>query len=139
MIILDTNVVSEAMKPAPHAGVMAWLREQPLEELATTAITLAEINYGLRRLPHGRRRGDLEARLRAFMAHGFGNRVLAFDAIAADAYAEIVVARQSAGRPIEAFDAMIAAIARSHGAAVASRNVADFESCGLPVLDPWRS
>ena len=135
MIILDTNVISEVMKPAPHAGVMAWLRKQLLEELATTAITLAEINYGLRRLPHGRRRGDLEARLGAFMAHGFGNRILAFDAIAADAYAEMDIARRSAGRPnIEAIDAMIAAIARSHGAAVASRNVADFESCGLRVL-----
>jgi predicted nucleic acid-binding protein len=134
VIVLDTNVVSEAMKLAPAPRVMAWLGAQALQDLATTAINLAEIHYGLRRLPAGRRRDDLRARFDTFMAHGFGDRILPFDASAADAYAEIVTARQ-----IEAFDAMIAAVARVRGAMVATRDVADFEDCGLSVLNPWRS
>jgi predicted nucleic acid-binding protein len=138
VIVLDTNVISEVMKPAPEARVMAWLRAQALEELATTAVSLAEIGYGLCRLPPGRRRDDLEARYRTFLARGFGDRILPFDAVAADLYGELVTSRQAAGRPIDAFDAMIAAIARSQAAAVATRNVADFEGCGVPVLDPWR-
>lgn len=138
MIVLDTNVVSEMMKPGPEARVMAWLRAQRSQDLATTAITLAEINYGLRRLPDSRRRDDLQTRFKSFMMRGFGDRILAFDAVAADFYGEIVTARQSAGRPIDAFDAMIAAIARWHAASVATRNVADFDGCGVPVLDPWK-
>jgi toxin FitB len=126
------------MRPAPNARVMSWLRAQPLAELATTAVTLAEIKYGLCRLPRGRRRDDLESRLRTFLARGFGDQILAFDAVAADLYGEIVTARQEAGRPIDAFDAMIAAIARSRGAAVATRNRADFEGCGVALLDPWQ-
>jgi predicted nucleic acid-binding protein len=118
---------------------MAWLRGQSLANLATTAVSLAEINYGLCRLPRGRRRDDLEARLRTFLARGFDERILAFDAAAAGVYGEIVTARQSVGRPIDAFDAMIAAIARSRAASVATRNIADFDGCGVSVLDPWRS
>jgi predicted nucleic acid-binding protein len=117
---------------------MAWLRRRPLVELATTAVTLAEINFGLRRLPRGRRREDLEGRLRTFLARGFGERVLPFDAVAADLYGDIVTERQKAGRPIDAFDAMIAAIARSRAAALATRNRADFEGCGILLLDPWQ-
>lgn len=139
MIVLDTNVISEAIKPSPDAHVMAWLRGQSLAIMATTAVSLAEINYGLCRLPRGRRRDDLETRLRAFLARGFGDRILAFDAPAAGVYGEIVTARQSVGRPIDAFDAMIAAIARSRGATVATRNLADFDGCGLLVLDPWKN
>jgi hypothetical protein len=139
VIVLDTNVISEAIKPSPDAQVMAWLRGQFLANLATTAVSLAEINYGLCRLPRGRRRDDLEARLRTFLARGFGDRILAFDAPAAGVYGEIVTARQSVGRPIDAFDAMIAAIARSRGATVATRNVADFHGCGVPILDPWKN
>jgi hypothetical protein len=111
VIVLDTNVISEAIKPSPNAHVMAWLRGQLLANMATTAVSLAEINYGLCRLPRGRRRDDLEARLRTLLARGFGDRILAFDAPAAGVYGEIVTARQSVGRPIDAFDAMIAAIA----------------------------
>jgi predicted nucleic acid-binding protein len=139
VIVLDTNVVSEAMRPAPDAAVMAWLRAQPLSEIATTTVTLAEIDYGLCRIPTGRRREDLEARLRTFLARGFGDRILPFDAAAAGLYGGIVTTRQATGRPIDAFDAMIAAIARSRLAAIATRNVADFEGCGVTVLDPWRT
>ena len=104
MIVLDTNVVSEGDKPSPDAHVMAWLRGQSLANLATTAVSLAEINYGLCRLRRGRRRDDLEARLRTFLARGFDERILAFDAAAAGVYGEIVTARQSVGRPIDAQD-----------------------------------
>ena len=139
MIVLDTNVVSEAMKPAPDRRAMAWLRAQPLAELTTTAVTLAEISYGLCRLPRGRRRDDLTARVRMFIAQAFGERILAFDARAADLYGEIVALRQAAGRPIEALDAMIAATARAHAASLATRNLADFDGCGIPLIDPWAS
>jgi hypothetical protein len=137
VIVLDANVLSEVMRPLPDHRVVTWLRPHALAELAITAVTLAEISYGLHRLPHGRRRNDLETRFRALLAQGFKDRILAFDAVAADLYGDIVATRQAAGRPIDAFDAMIAAIARSRAAAVATRNVADFEHCGLVVLDPW--
>ena len=139
MIVLDTNVISEAMRPAPDAAVMAWLRAQPLAEIATTTVCLAEIDYGLCRIPQGRRRKDLEEKLRTFLARGFRDRMLPFDEAAARLYGSIVTTRQGMGRPIDAFDAMIAAIARSRLAAVATRNVADFEGCGVTVLDPWRT
>ena len=139
MIVLDTNVISEAMRPAPDAAVMAWLRGQPLSEIATTTVSLAEIDYGLCRIPQGRRRKDLEAKLQTFLARGFRDRMLPFDEAAARLYGSIVTTRQGIGRPIDAFDAMIAAIARSRAAAIATRNVADFEGCGVTVLDPWRT
>jgi predicted nucleic acid-binding protein len=91
------------MRPAPNVRVMAWLRAQPLTDLATTAVSLAEISYGLCRLPRSRRRDALESRLRTFLARGFSDRILAFDSVAADLYGEIVAARQDAGRPIDAF------------------------------------
>jgi toxin FitB len=139
VIVLDTNVISEAMRPAPDAGVMAWLGAQPVQDVATTTVSLAEINFGMCRIPQGRRRQNLEARFRAFLARGFGDRILAFDQSAADLYGAIVTTRQAMGRPIDAFDAMIAAIAQSRMAAIATRNVADFEACGVPLLDPWRA
>ena len=116
---------------------MAWLRAQPLAELTTTAVTLAEINYGLCRLPRGRRRDDLTSRVRTFFAQAFGERILAFDARAADLYGEIVALRRAAGRPIEALDAMIAASARVHAASLATRDIADFDRCGVPLINPW--
>jgi toxin FitB len=139
VIVLDTNVISEVMKPVPDAQVMTWLRGQPLQELTITAVSVAEISYGLRLLPQGRRRSDLAARFRTFLAQGFSDRILAFDAEAADLYGEIVTIRRAAGHPIEAFDAMIAAIARSRTASIATRNVVDFEGCGVPLRDPWRA
>ena len=98
MIVLDTSVVSEVMKPAPETRVMEWLRGHALEEFATTAVSVAEIGYGLCRLPPGRRRDDLEARYRTFLARGFGDRILPFDAVAADPYGELVTGWQAAGR-----------------------------------------
>lgn len=138
MIVLDTNVVSEVMKVSPDVRVLEWLRARPPQDLAIAAVSVAEIRYGLRRLPSGRRRDDLEARFATFLDRGFGERIIAFDAAPADLYGEIVATRQGAGRPIDAFDAVIAAIARSRKAAVATRDVADFEGCGLDVFDPWK-
>ena len=137
MIILDTNIISEVMRPAPEPRVMVWLRKQPLKTLATTAVTLAEIRYGLGRLPEGQRRRNLEEQFRSFLARGFDDRILAFDAASAEAYSAIVIEREKAGRPIDAFDAMIAAIARMNSAWVATRDVAGFEGCGVDIINPW--
>ena len=138
MIILDTNILSEIMRPAPAPQVMAWLRQQPLSTLAVTAITLAEIRYGLERLAEGARRRNLEERFQAFLARGFDDeRILVFDAAAAIAYSTLVVEREKAGRPIDAFDAMIAAIARREGASVATRDRSGFENCGVDLINPW--
>jgi predicted nucleic acid-binding protein len=137
MLILDTNVVSELMRPHPAQSVMQWLERQSSARLTLTAVTVAEIFYGLDLLPEGRRRHDLAGRFQAFLTRGFGNRVLPFDRGAAEAYARLRGGRKRAGRAIDGFDAMIAAIAQVHGAAIVTRNMPDFAGCGVPVIDPW--
>ena len=137
MIVLDTNVVSELMKPAPAAAVVRWVAAQPAVALYTTSITQAEILNGILLLPAGGRRAALEAAAEAMFAHDFGGRVLPFGSHAARAYAQIASHRRSVGRPISQFDAQIAAVARSARSAVATRNVSDFEDCGVDVLNPW--
>ena len=138
MIILDTNVISEIMRPDPARSVLDWLDEQPITELATTTINLAEIRYGLARLRFGRRRTDLETRFDSFVGRGLASRVFDFDAAAANAYGDLVFAREQIGRPLDGFDGLIAAIARSRALPIATRNGSDFEGCGIEVLDPWR-
>lgn len=137
MIVLDTNVLSEAMRPKPDASVARWLEAAPPASLFTTAISEAELLYGAGLLAAGRRRQALEQALRQLFASDFAGRVLAFDAAAAQAFAAIAAARRRAGRPIATLDAQIAAIARAHGAAVATRNLADFDGCGVEVINPW--
>lgn len=137
MIVLNTNVLSEAMRPKPDASVARWLEAAPPASLFTTAISEAELLYGAGLLAAGRRRQALEQALRQLFASDFAGRVLAFDAAAAQAFAAIAVARRRAGRPIATLDAQIAAIARAHGAAVATRNLADFDGCGVEVINPW--
>ena len=122
MIILDTNVISELMRPTPEPLILQWLRAQPLAEIATTSINLAEIKYGLARLPDGRRRRDLETRFETFASRGFGARMFDFDRAAAKIYADLAVLRENSGRRLEGFDGLIAAIAGARGAAVATRN-----------------
>ena len=139
MIVLDTNVLSEIMRPEPDPAVAAWISARPASSLFTTAVTQAEILYGVRLLPSARRRSRLEAAIDDMFRTDFAGRVLPFDQAAAHAYAEIAVARRRAGRPISQFDAQIAAIARSRDAGVATRNIADFEGCGIGVIDPWRT
>lgn len=136
MIILDTNVVSELMRPEPAPQVAAWVRARDRRELRMTAITLAEIRYGIARLPEGRRkRVLLDTADDIFQA--FPEQVLPVDAAAAGQYAIIASTRERAGKPISGFDALIAAVCRCRGAALATRNLPDFDGTGIDVVDPW--
>lgn len=136
MIILDTNVLSELMRPVPDARVRAWGSGKPASELCTTAITVAEIRHGIERLPGGRRKeGLLAAALELFSA--FGDLIQPFDAAAAAWFGPVMTARASLGLPIDGFDAQIAAICRTHSAALATRNVKDFRDTGVDIIDPW--
>lgn len=137
MIVLDTNVVSELLRPRPDGAVEAWLADQPPASIFTTTITEAEILYGLRLLPDGKRKQELLAAIEPIFAEDFAGRVLPFDEDAADAYATLAVARRLAGRPISQFDAQIGSIAASRGAAIATRNVSDFADIGVAVINPW--
>lgn len=137
MIVLDTNILSELMRPAPAEIIVRWVTAQPLTSLYTTSITQAEILHGIRLLPAGRRRNALESAAEAMFGEDFRGRVLAFGSKEAQSYARIAAERRRAGRPISHFDAQIAAIARSAGAAIATRNVADYAACGVEVINPW--
>lgn len=137
MIILDTNILSEALRPKPASSVIQWLGGHSRASLFVTAITEAEILFGIAILEPGRRQIELHAAVGAMFAADFAGRILPFDSDAAAAFAEISAERRRAGRPISQFDAQIAAIARSRGAAVATRNIRDFEGCGIALIDPW--
>jgi hypothetical protein len=139
VIVLDTNVLSELMRAEPAAAVFAWVASQPRASLYTTSVSKAEILYGIAVLPEGRRRAVLAAAAEAMFADDFAGRVLPFDEAAAVHYAEIVALRRGEGRPIEAFDAQIAATAIVVGADVATRDVQDFTGCGLTVINPWEA
>jgi hypothetical protein len=139
MILLDSNVVSELMRPEPSSVVLGWMDATPTFDVATTTITVAEIKYGLARLPFGRRRAALEARLSDLMARGFAGRVFGFDTQAAYVYAELAAARAEIGRPFGGFDGLIAAIAVSNRAVVATRDTRGFEGCGLEIVNPWNT
>lgn len=139
MILVDTNVVSELMRPAPAPEVLAWFARQDVAALFLSAVSEAELRAGAAYLPAGRRRDGLVAAIDAMVAEDFAGRVLAFDSAAARSYAAIAASRRAAGRPIAEADCQIAAIAQAHGAAVATRNVSDFLGCGVAVIDPWQS
>jgi toxin FitB len=136
-VVLDTNVISELMRPQPSPAVLAWVAAQPRAELWTTYINQAEILFGIAALPEGRRRSGLAAAAAAMFATDFAGRILPFEVGAAARYPEIVVARRRAGQPIEGLDALIAAIALANGAGVATRDVGGFEGCGLALINPW--
>ena len=137
MILIDTNVVSELMRPTPEPAVMAWLSSQDSDALYLTAVTEAELRLGVAILPQGRRRERLSAEVDAMVAQDFASRVLPFDSAAARAYADIAASRRALGRPMPEADCRIAAIARARAAAVATRNAPDFADCGIAVIDPW--
>jgi toxin FitB len=137
VIILDTNVVSELMRPSPASVVLTWLRQQAATELFTTAITAAEIRYGIARLPDGRRKDDLVRAANDVFA-AFPDQVLPFDAAAAAAYADLVTHRERTGNPIDGFDGQIAAICHTHAAPLATRNIKDFHHTGIATTDPWQ-
>lgn len=137
MVVLDTNVVSELMHEDPSMEVLIWLDSRPTRELFVTAVTEAEIRAGIAFLPEGaRRRGLAEAAERAFGGL-FAGRILPFDSAAARAYAEIAAVRRASGRPLSQADGQIAAITRSRGMAVATRNIRDFDDMGIDLFDPW--
>jgi predicted nucleic acid-binding protein len=136
MIVLDTNVVSELMRTAPEPAVLAWLQQTSSTGLFTTAVTVAEIRYGIARLPEGRRRETLHQAANEVFA-AFPRQILPFDLAAGGAYADVVAGRESDGNPISGFDAQIAAICRSQAATLATRNTKDFTDTGIATIDPW--
>ena len=136
-VLLDTNVLSELLRAGPDPSVLGWFGRQSPESLFASSVTEAEMLLGARLLPAGKRRSALQAALQAMFKDDFGGRILSFDSAAAQVYAEVVHGRRTAGKPISQFDAQIAAIARHHGAGVATRNRRDFEGCGVEVVDPW--
>jgi len=138
MIVVDTNVASELMRVSPAEAVLAWVRSQRASDLFTSAITVAELSYGIERLPGGRRK-DLFRTTAREVFNLFSEQVLAFDAAAAEEYALVVSRRENIGLPIDGFDAQIASICRVQRAALATRNVKDFRETGVKVIDPWRS
>jgi predicted nucleic acid-binding protein len=139
MIVLDTNVVSEIIRPSPAAHVIHWISSQPTLLLYTTSITQAEMLYGMEILTKGKKKKALEAALSGMFEEDFRNRVLAFDSSCAQHFAEIAAGRKALGRPISQFDAQIAAIARSRKAILATRNTPDFTDCGIKIVNPWDS
>jgi predicted nucleic acid-binding protein len=137
MIILDTNVVSELLRPAPSPAVEAWLAAQDGAAVFFTAIGEAELRLGVAILSAGRRRTSLAEAIDAMLEEDFRGRILPFDTAAAQAYAAIAATRRAAGRPISQFDCQIAAIAHIRQAVLATRNTVDYEGCGIEVIDPW--
>jgi len=137
MIILDTNVVSEVMRPVPSPQVLDWIDTVPSNELFTTAITVAEIYYGVEVLTKSKRRDALLAASDAIFDGDFRDRVLAFNAGAARVFSQISARRRATGRPISQSDAQIAAIVQLHGGTLATHNTRDFEGCGVRLIDPW--
>jgi len=137
MILLDTNVISELMKAEPDPHVVDWLGKQKTIHLGVTSLTIAEIVRGLKRLPTGKRRKDLETRFEGFVQEAFAERVFSFDKEAAYLCGDIAAQRERAGCNTDVVDLMIAAVCRSNEASLATRNTKDFQKCGIKVINPW--
>lgn len=138
MIVLDTNVISELARHAPDPGVLSWLDSLDVSNVATTAITAAELRYGIAKLPDGQRKRELTVVMRGVLTEDFHGRVLPFDERASVRYTDIVTGPERIGRPIGVADAQIAAICRDLDATLASRNIADFEETGIELINPWK-
>ena len=139
MIIIDTNVVSELMRASPDPAVLAWFADHGADTLFLTAVSEAELRTGAAILPAGQRRDRLVGAIDAMIDQDFAGRILPFDSPAARCYAEIAAARRTAGKPIMDADCQIAAIARACGSVIATRNVKDFEGCGIDIINPWKA
>lgn len=139
MIILDTNVISEAMQPIPDERFARWLRFAPGAELFTTAVTEAEMRYGAQRRHEGRKKRELEELVERIFSVRFAGHILSFDSAAAKAFPPLLIEMQRHGRAYSTADAQIAAIAHVHGATVATRNTKDFELAGIPIINPWET
>ncbi len=138
MILLDSNVVSELMRREPDTRVLNWMRRQKTAQLYLTALTVAEIRRGLALLPEGKRMRDLQKAFEDFLDKGFDQRILPFTVETSRVYAPIYHARVKAGPGIGELDLLIAAIAKQHNAALATRNISDFEACDLRLINPWQ-
>ncbi|MFD2190766.1 type II toxin-antitoxin system VapC family toxin [Pistricoccus aurantiacus] len=138
MIVLDTNVLSELMRPIPDARVVDWLDSQDMIVVAISAITVAEILYGIERLPDGRRKREFAVMAAAMFEEDFAGRILPFDSEAAVHYAEQVAASEGKGKQVHMADAQIAAICIRHGAVLATRNIKDFETLSIDTVNPWK-
>jgi hypothetical protein len=138
LIVVDTNVISELTRRAPAPEVISWLDSLDAAEVATTAITAAELLCGVARLPDGRRKTELGEAVQGLLSDDFQGRILSFDESAASRYAEIVSHRERLGRRIGIADAQIAAICRATGAILATRNTDDFEEAGIQLVNPWK-
>ena len=139
MIVLDTNVISELMRQHGEPRVVAWVDDQQAGAVYLTAVTTAELRYGVARLPDGRRKTELADRIQLTLEEDFTARILAFDDAAAAHYADIVTHREQRGLAISMADAQIAAICRHHGAELATRNTKDFALTGIGIIDPWQA
>jgi toxin FitB len=137
MIIIDTNVISELLRPIPEPAVEAWLGEQDGLSIYLTAISEAELRYGVAVMSSGKRHDGLGVAIDRILRDDMAGRILSFDSAAARAYADIAATRRTAGKPISQADCQIAAIARAHNAPVATRNTPDFEGCGIDLINPW--
>ena len=137
MIILDTNVVSEPLRPRPDARVIAWLDRQELETMYLASVSLAELLLGVELMPNGRRRREFSASLQALVGDLVADRIVAFDQKSAKSYATLVARARSKGLAISMSDAQIAAVAAARGFAVATRDVAAFRAAGVDVINPW--
>ena len=138
MILLDTNIISELLRKTPEPKVALWLAAQQSSDIYLSAVSEAELRLGVAIMPPGHWRAALAGMVNGILQEDFRARILPFDHAAAVAYADVASDRRAAGRPISQFDCQIAAIARSNGATVATRNVRDFESCGIAIIDPWQ-
>ncbi len=137
-MVLDTNVISELARREPDPGVLSWLDSLEIADVSTTAVTAAELRYGVARLPDGQRKRELTVVIRGILTQDFNGRILPFDDRASVRYAEIVTGRERFGRPVGIADAQIAAICRDVDAVLATRNTADFEETGVELIDPWK-
>ena len=137
MYVIDTNVASELMRPNPALSVSAWVAGRDAQELYLTAVSEAELRYGVAIMPVGRRRNALEIAMIRWLEFGFNERILPFDSAAARVYAEFAAGCRRTGRPISEADCQIGAIAHSRGAILVTRNVRDFRGTGIKPFDPW--
>jgi predicted nucleic acid-binding protein len=137
MIVLDTNVISELMRPEPEPQVLRWIGDQVADQLYLASITVAEVRRGLALLPAGGRRRKLENAFDRFLERGFSRRILSFSAATATVYAPVYARRVSAGLGIGELDLLLAAIAAEHRAVIATRNTSDFEATGIALVNPW--
>lgn len=137
MIVLDTHVVSELVRPSPNRSVVEWVDEHDSSELVLTALTAAELRAGVALLPEGRRRDEFGMRIESLIVETFAGYVLAFDVGSSAYYAEVLAVRTRGGRPITTFDAQIAAVCRQYDSVLATRNTTDFTDTGIQLVNPW--